>query len=95
MELNYNKELLTSLLATLVEHDSSCSDLQANSVILFNSKYATLPEQDADRESIPHYHELSDGAFEDNSSDPDLHEQFERLRATIRRNRQRGDVEHD
>jgi len=94
MELNYNKELLTSLLATLIEHDPGCTNLRATSVILFNSKYVTLPDNDADRESVPHYYELSEGSFEDCSSDPDLHEQFERLRAIIRRNRQRDDVEH-
>jgi hypothetical protein len=91
MELNYNKELLKSLLTTLVDNDTTCEKLRAHKVVLFNSKYTSLPAQESDTTTVPYYHELSDGSFEDHSSDPDLHQQFERLRDTIQANRQHDD----
>jgi hypothetical protein len=89
MELNYNKELLKSLLAALVEHDPACKQLRAHNIVLFTSKYATLPANKHDETTVPYYEELAEGAFEDHSSDPDLHHQFQRLRDTIHANRQR------
>jgi len=89
MELNYNKELLKSLLTTLVESDKGCQELRADSVVLFNSRYAPDPSpSDKDSATVPYYHELSRGTFEDHSTDPDLHAQFERLRQAIQRNHQ-------
>ena len=89
MELNYNKELLKSLLTTLIDADAGCKKLRAESVVLFNSKYTTLLPSDERPSTVPYYHELSEGTFEDRSSDPDLHAQFERLRDAIQANRLR------
>jgi hypothetical protein len=89
MELNYNKELLKDLLVTLVESDEGCQKLRADSVVLFNSKYTRgLSSSDKDSATVPYYHELSRGTFEDHSTDPDLHAQFERLRQAIQDNHQ-------
>ena len=89
MELHYNKELLKSLLTTLADHDEGCRKLRADSVVLFNSKYSVEHPAHADTETVPRYHELAEGTFEDHSSNPDLHRQFERIRAAIRANRRR------
>jgi hypothetical protein len=89
MELNYNKNLLKNLLDSLSEHDPSCAQLRAQNVVLFVSKYTTAFAAKEDEATVPHYYELSEGTFEDHSNDPDLHRQFERLRATIHANRQR------
>ncbi len=88
MELNYNQELLKSLLTTLIEHDAGCASLHADSVVLFVSKYAAPPASDADETTVPRYHELAEGIFEDHTSSPQLQTQFARLRSAIRANRQ-------
>jgi hypothetical protein len=88
MELNYNKELLKSLLGTLIESDKGCRKLRADTVVFFNSKYTATQSATGTPATVPYYHELSEGTFEDHSSNPDLHEQFERLRQAIRINHQ-------
>jgi hypothetical protein len=89
MELNYNKDLLKNLLDSLSEHNPSCAQLRAQNVVLFVSKYTTAFSDKKNEATVPYYYELSEGTFEDHSNDPDLHRQFERLRATIHANRQR------
>jgi len=86
MELDYNKELLKSLLETLTTSDKACHHLQADRVILFNSRYVSASTPDSS-ETVPHYHELADGSFEDHTTHPDLRAQFKRLRHIIRTHR--------
>jgi hypothetical protein len=85
MELNYNQELLRSLLDTLIDAQPECTDLRANKVVLFVSKYARITVKDSP--TIPYYDERSDGTFEVHTRNPDLHRQFQRLREAIRANR--------
>ena len=94
MELNYNKELLKSLLTTLIQVNPSCEKLRADKVVLFNSRYVTHKPLGGDPATVPYYHELSEGTFEDHSSDPDLHQQFQRLRDAIQLNHQRDTQPH-
>jgi hypothetical protein len=89
MELNYQKDLFLSLWKQLLKQEQRCEKLAADSVILFNSKYTTLSGPEVNEETIPYYHELAEGSFEDASTNPALHAQFERLRALIRQSRQR------
>ena len=89
MELQYQTSLFLTLLQTLASTDKACSHLEADKVILFNSKFTTRPTEAAYLPSVPHYYELSEGTFEDHSSDPDLHAQFERARQLIRANQHR------
>ena len=88
MELNYNKELLKDLLATLTDNQPECASLRAKKVVLFTSRYAVSPPvQNARAATIPYYYELAVGTFEDRSTHPDLRRQFERIRRTIQSNR--------
>jgi len=84
MELNYNQELLKSLLATLGEHQPECAHLRADRVVLFVSRYASSSVTGTDNEeSVPYYTELAEGTFVNRTETPELHEQFEQLRRTI------------
>ncbi len=85
MELNYNQELLKSLLSTLREHRPECAFMEAESVVLFASKYHPFIEKTS--ETVPHYQELAIGEFEVLPSDERLRESFESIRRLIRRNR--------
>ena len=68
MELNYNKDLLRSLLNMMGKHYEGCSELKADSVIIFNSKfYVEKPIKDQDTD--PKYRELSSGEFKIQSKD--------------------------
>lgn len=87
MELSYQTSLFLTMLETLASTDEACSHLKADTVVLFNSTFTTRPTEAAYLPSVPHYYELSEGTFEDHSSDPDLHAQFERTRQLIRANR--------
>jgi len=87
MELQYQTSLFLTMLETLASTDEACRHLQADKVVIFNSKFTTRPAEAAYLPSVPHYDELSKGTFEDHSSDPDLHAQFERTRQLIRANR--------
>ena len=89
MELQYQTSLFLTMLETLASADKTCSHLHADKVVLFNSKFTTRPTEAAYLPSVPHYYELSEGTFEDHSSDPDLHAQFEQTRRLIRANQHR------
>jgi hypothetical protein len=82
MELNYNKDLLKSLLTQLSTHDKSCEMMQAQKVVIFHSRYYAMPEEKASYVSIPHYHERAKGDFE-TPEDEKLKEKFERIKALI------------
>jgi hypothetical protein len=82
MELNYNKDLLKSLLTQLADHDKSCEMLQAQKVVIFHSRYYAMPEEKTSYVSIPHYHERAKGDFE-TPEDEKLKEKFDRIKALI------------
>jgi hypothetical protein len=82
MELNYNRDLLKSLLMQLNTHDTSCEMLIATKVVIFHSKYHAMPEEKASYVSVPHYIEQADGAF-NTPEDEALKESFERIKALI------------
>ena len=82
MELNYNRDLLKSLLMQLNTHDTSCEMLIATKVVIFHSKYHAMPEEKASYVSVPHYIEQANGAF-NTPEDEALKESFERIKALI------------
>ncbi len=82
MELNYNRDLLKSLLIQLNTHDSSCKMMTASKVVIFHSKYYAMPEEKVSYVSVPHYEERASGMFE-LPEDKTLKESFERIRAII------------
>jgi len=82
MELNYNKDLLKSLLSQLGTYDKVCEMMQAQKVIIFHSKYYAMPEEKTSYVTVPHYHERATGDFE-TPEDKELKEKFERIKALI------------
>jgi len=82
MELNYNRDLLKSLLTQLNTHDDACQSMSANKVVVFHSKYHAMPEEKAILSTVPHYHERSTGNF-DMPENEILKESFARIKALI------------
>ena len=82
MELNYNKDLLKSLLTQLASHDKSCEMMQAQNIVIFHSRYHPLEEEKTSYLSVPHYDERASGDFE-TPEDKELKEKFERIKALI------------
>lgn len=82
MELNYNKDLLKSLLTQLDKHGKACEMMQAEKVVIFHSKYYAMPQEKISYATIPHYHERAKGDFE-TPEDKELKEKFERIKALI------------
>jgi hypothetical protein len=82
MELNYNRDLLKSLLTQLNGYDEACQMMQAEKVVVFHSKYYAMPQEKVSYVSVPHYHERATGNFE-TPSDSELKEKFERIKAIV------------
>ncbi len=86
MELNYNKDLLKSLLSMLIAHDKECSMLEVSNIVVFNSKYHT-DEKSKPTQTDPKYSELSDASFTIETDDEDIRAKFEDIKSIIIRNR--------
>ncbi|CAA6811340.1 MAG: Unknown protein [uncultured Sulfurovum sp.] len=83
MELNYNKDLLKSLLSMLAKHDEKCQNMSASKVILFNSKHHKFIQHKPSTNSIPYYKEMAEGTFKVQSEDQELQKAFENIRQSI------------
>lgn len=86
MELHYNRDLLKSVLTMMSEHDTECSGIQANNVVIFNSRYHAPSTQKA-LQTDPKYHELSYADFTIETKDKALREKFEAIKKRILGNR--------
>lgn len=84
MELNYNKDLLKSLLTTLGKYDKECCFEAVNKVAAFHSKYHQMPKI---HDSVPCYFELAQGEFDVNVTNPKIKESLERIKEIIKCNR--------
>jgi len=82
MELNYNRDLLKSLLTQLVSYDKECKMMHADKVVVFHSKYHTMPEEKNEESTVPHYHERALGSF-DTPKDEKLKALFERIKCLV------------
>ena len=82
MELNYNRDLLKSLLIQLNTYDCACKMMIASKVVIFHSKYYAMPEKKTSYVSVPHYKERAQGEF-DIPDDETLGESFKRIKALI------------
>jgi len=88
MELNYNKDLLRSLLNMMGEYDENCSGLKANSVVIFNSKFYTKKHINKIKKATdPKYKELSSGEFSIKSKDKNIIKNFEKIKQIIIQNK--------
>lgn len=90
MELNYNKDLVKSLLKEIIKVDIGCRDIFENikKVEFFVSKFHTPAPLIESKDTDPKYRELATGEFTLNVSDKELKELFERIKDTIELNNQ-------
>ncbi|HIP52094.1 MAG TPA: hypothetical protein EYG94_08415 [Campylobacterales bacterium] len=83
MELNYNKDLLKSLLVILAKQDEKCQNMSASKVVLFNSKNHIFSQEKPKYNSVPYYKEMALGEFSIKSDDNELLQAFETIRQSI------------
>jgi hypothetical protein len=83
MELNYNRDLLKSLLSMLAQQDEKCQNMSASKVILFNSKNHIFSQNKPQYNSVPYYKEIALGEFSIESEDKELLQAFENIRQSI------------
>jgi len=87
MELNYNRDLLKSVLTDLASHDSKCASLQADKVIVFHSRYRSLLNEKKSADTIPYYHEQASSDFKIACKDKTLADRFQKTKELITCNR--------
>ncbi len=86
MELNYNKDLLRTLLSMLAKSDEKCQQMRASKVILFNSKHISILKEKKIVSTVPYYQEMAHGDFTVESEDEELREAFSKIKNSIRNN---------
>ena len=89
MELNYNKDLVKSLLKELILIEQSCQEIFASveKIEFFVSKFHTKAPELRSR-SIPRYKELASGNFTIDVKNQKLAAIFEKIREDILKNRE-------
>ncbi len=85
MELNYNKDLLKSLLKMIVQHNPECSQLRAEKVAIFDSKFYEQKPKEC-YQSDPKYNELALGEFQIDTNDTELMVKFDTIKGHILHN---------
>jgi hypothetical protein len=88
MELNYNRDLLKSVLTQLTTHDLECEMLKAQKVVVFHSKYHTIEKNEGDITTVPYYNELASSYFDIKSEDEELKAKFEKIKEHIKEQHQ-------
>ena len=88
MELNYNRDLLKSILTQFVSNNKECEILSASKVIIFHSKYHPMEKEVATISTIPYYNELASTEFEIQSEDEDIIQKFTDIKEAISCNTQ-------
>ena len=89
MELNYNKDLIKTLLSQISSFDKECEKVfkEVKDVQFFVSKFHTPKKVEIDLKTIPHYQELAKGEFEIKTKNEQLKEIFLKIKEDIERNR--------
>ncbi len=83
MELNYNKDLLKSLLTQLTTHDKECKMMKADKVVIFHSKYHPVTKVVETVTTVPYYQERASSNFVIKTEDEALKEKFKALKKVI------------
>ncbi len=83
MELNYNQDLLISLLKQLASLDATCEMMKASKIAIFHSKYRSIVKEKAEESTVPYYSELSSANFDIEYLDDTLKEKFEAIKKSI------------
>jgi len=87
MELNYNRDLLKSVLTQLSNHDVACEMLQAKDVVIFHSKYHPVEKEHMEESTVPYYNELASSDFDIESEDTEIIAKFEQIKEQIKCNK--------
>ena len=87
MELNYNKDLVKSLLKEIIKIDNECASVfnDVKNVEFFVSKFHT-PTPFVASNSVPRYTELSSGNINLNIKDNEILEIFKKIKEDIEKN---------
>lgn len=86
MELNYNRDLLKSVLTQLSSHDNECAMMKADKVVIFHSKYHPVAKVEKSASTVPYYDERSGSDFPIESDDEELIRKFEQIKEQIKCN---------
>ena len=84
MELNYNRDLLISLLKQFSALNEACEMMKAETAVIFHSKYRSLVKEEEEESTIPYYNELASAEFDTDTIDPDLKNKFEAMKQVIK-----------
>ena len=84
MELNYNRDLLISLLKQFTSHHEKCRMMQVDKAVIFHSKYRSIVKEEAEISTVPYYNELSSASFDIEDLDPDLKAKFSETQQIIK-----------
>jgi len=84
MELNYNRDLLISVLKQFISLNDNCKKMHADKAIIFHSKYKSIIKEASDESTVPYYSELASSNFNIKSSDPELQKKFVQIQETIK-----------
>jgi len=83
MELNYNRDLLKSILTQMASLDTECKMMKADKVVVFHSKYRSMVKDEPEITTVPYYYESSTATFDLHGLDTDLKEKFKEIQKTI------------
>ena len=86
MELNYNRDLLKSLLTQMASLDPECKMMKADKVVVFHSKYRSIIKEESEITTVPYYNELSSAQFDLNDLDTEIQKKFQETKAIIKEN---------
>ncbi len=84
MELNYNKDLLITLLNQLSTLDKSCKKMSAESIVVFHSKYRSIEKEKEKEKTVPYYNESASIDFKIMSDDTELKDKFKKIKQSIK-----------
>jgi hypothetical protein len=83
MELNYNRDLLKSILTQMASLDTECKIMKADKVVIFHSKYRSMVKEEKEVTTVPYYSELSSAEFDLQGLDDEIQKKFEKIQETI------------
>ena len=87
MELNYNKDVIKSLLRVFIQLNPLCEFMRVSKVVVFESKYSIAEIEEKSEDTVPRYRELAKGSFDIDTDNEEIREYFEKIREDIIKNR--------
>jgi len=85
MELNYNRDLLKSVLIQLSSIDPACEMMKADKVVVFHSKYRSIVKELPEESTVPYYNELASSEFVIENQDEEIRKKFEQIKEQIKK----------